>query len=239
MRAPASSRSLVAVLLGLSLAIFLGDVAAAQEDGAGVQGTLTYEAEDEAAEEKLPAEGVTLVIYEAELSPDGRQVVAAGRTGRRSGHRRRGRVLLRPAGRRRLRHRAAGRHAARGCRPGQRGPRAPWPCGSVDNQRRNVLFNLAEGDAGGGRAAASEYVRPRRPPVRRGHQVRPDHRHVRRRAVADLRHDRPRQLRPLRDDHAGGGVRLLLQRHARHPADPGRDPGDDRSAGSSARVSTW
>ncbi len=159
MRAPASSRSLVAVLLGLLLAIFLGDVAAAQEDGAGVQGTLTYEAEDEAAEEKLPAEGVTLIIYEAELSPDGRQVVELGEPV--------GEVVTDAEGAFSFDLPSGGDYAIElqvdtlpegvALVDEDRGTLA---LRVGDNQRRNVLFNLAEGDAGGGgRQEASTFDR--------------------------------------------------------------------------------
>ena len=203
-----------------------------------MQGILQYTAEDPEQTEKVKIEGGEVVVYEAELSPDGRSIVSVGAEVGRGHLRCRGRLLDRPAGSRRLRRRAADRHVAGGCRARRRGSRPAAPAAAA-NQRRNVLFNLAEGEAGSSGDAGCQRLRPGRSPVRGGHQVRPDHRHVRGRPLPDLRHDRTRQLRPLRDDHVRRRHRVLLQRHARHPADRRRAAGDGRRRRCSAPASTW
>jgi len=47
-------------------------------DGGGVRGTLTYQSDDEDAEGKVPIEGGEVIVYAAELAPDGRSVVTVG-----------------------------------------------------------------------------------------------------------------------------------------------------------------
>jgi len=138
------------MLLGLLLAIFLGDAAAAQEgDGAGVQGTLTYEPEDETATEKLPVEGATLIVYEAELSADARQIVEIGaQVGEATTDAEGAFSIDLP--------READYAVELQIDTLPEGvtlvdeDRQQLPLRLTENQRRNVLFNLAEGDAGGG-----------------------------------------------------------------------------------------
>lgn len=138
------------MLLGLLLTIFIADVAAAQEgDGAGTQGTLTYEPEDDAATEKLPVEGASLILYEAELSPDGRTVVQLGEQV--------GEATTDAAGVFSIDAPAGGDYAVE-----LQIDTLPEGVALVDedrqtlalrigeDQRRNVLFNLTEGEGGGG-----------------------------------------------------------------------------------------
>ena len=141
-------RWLRVVLLGLLAAIALGDVAGAQDtgEGAGVQGTLQYRSDDPEETDRIPIEGAEVVVYTAELAPDGRSIVTVGEEV------------------------AGGASAADGTfsidLPGGGDyaveivvdtlpegvelvdeDRAQLPLRLGENQRRNVLFNLAEGEA--------------------------------------------------------------------------------------------
>ncbi|MGI9030946.1 MAG: branched-chain amino acid ABC transporter permease [Ilumatobacteraceae bacterium] len=151
------------MLLGLLLAIFIADAAGAQQsdEGAGIQGTLTYEPEDEDAEEKLPVEGATLIVYEAQLSSDGRSVVELGEAV--------GEGVTDAEGVFGVDLPGGGDFAIE-----LQVDTLPEGVALVDEdrqtlaiqlnegQRRNVLFNLAEGDAGGGRQQASTFDRAAR-----------------------------------------------------------------------------
>jgi branched-chain amino acid transport system permease protein len=75
-----SARFVLATLSFLSvvLTLFSGDTAHAQQDGGGITGTLQYRSDDASQTDKLPIEGGEVVVYAAELSPDGRTLVTLG-----------------------------------------------------------------------------------------------------------------------------------------------------------------
>ena len=60
------------------LTLFHGGPASAQEDGGGIKGTLEYRSDDAEQTDKLPIEGGEVIVYAAELSPDGRTLVTLG-----------------------------------------------------------------------------------------------------------------------------------------------------------------
>ena len=182
-------------------AIALGDVAGAQGtgEGAGVQGTLQYRSDDPEETDRIPIEGAEVIVYTAELSPDGRSIVTVGEEVAGGTSEADGTFSIDlPSG---------GDYAVELVRS-TRCPegvelvdedRHQLPLrGSVTNQRRNVLFNLAEGDA-----AAAARVEAARPFFDRGARLFVEGIKFgliigmcADRALADLRHDGPRQLRP-------------------------------------------
>ena len=139
-------RTLVAVLLGVLAALVISATASAQE-GEGVQGILRYQSEDPDAEGRVPIEGGVVVVYEAELSSDGRSVVSTGeQVGEGTSD-------------------AEGQFSVDLPGPGDYAvelqveslpegvalvdpERQTLPLRLTSNQRSNVLFNLAEGEAG-------------------------------------------------------------------------------------------
>jgi branched-chain amino acid transport system permease protein len=148
------------VLLGVLATMFLGDLTAAQQDGAGVQGTLTYT--PDGGGDKVPAEGVTLTVYEAQLSADGRQVEELGESVGEATTDAEGAFSVDVPG--------PGDYAIE-----LNADTLPEGVTLVDedrqtlalrigeNQRRNVLFNLVEGEGGGGgRQQASDFDRAAR-----------------------------------------------------------------------------
>ena len=80
-------------------------------------------------------------------------------------------------------------------------------------QVRNVLFPIDFGEAQ--TRDVSSTARPGGEADGPGHPLRPHHRHVRHRPVADLRHDRPDELLPRRAGHVRCVDRLPVQRDHR------------------------
>jgi branched-chain amino acid transport system permease protein len=75
----ATRRSLLIPLAAVAFALLAADVAGAQQgDGEGTQGILQYRSADAAQTDRVPIEGGEVVVYDAELSPDGRTVVSTG-----------------------------------------------------------------------------------------------------------------------------------------------------------------
>jgi neutral amino acid transport system permease protein len=68
---------LLAIVAAAFVSLFAGGSAAAQpdEEAGGVRGALTYNTVDE---EDIPLEGAEIIVYEGELSPDGRTIVDVG-----------------------------------------------------------------------------------------------------------------------------------------------------------------
>ena len=135
-------------MLGLLAAIGLGDIAHAQGtgEGAGVQGTLQYRSDDPEETDRIPIEGAEVVVYTAELSPDGRSIVTVGEEV--------GSGTSAADGTFSVDVPAAGDYAVEvavdtlpeGVELVDE-DRAQLPLRLGENQRRNVLFNLAEGEA--------------------------------------------------------------------------------------------
>lgn len=144
---PAVRRSLWALLVAMIVGLFGADFAAAQDDGGeGTQGIIQYRPEDAAVTEKVPVEGVDVVVYEAELSEDGRMIVSVGEEA--------GRGTTDAEGAFSIDLPAAGDYAVElqlESLPESvvlvDEDRQQLPLRLTTNQRKNVLFNLAEGDA--------------------------------------------------------------------------------------------
>ena len=167
--------------------------------GEAIAGDLRYEAEDG---DEVPAEGVELTIESADGS-----VHADGRD------RCRGPLRGPGAGARRLHghDRRRARCPTRWCCATPTAPRSTWRCGSARSATCCSRSTSAR------RRPATCRRRPTgRPRLDRpGHPLRPDHRHVRHRPVAHLRHDRPDELRPRRAGHVRCADRLPVQRDDR------------------------
>jgi branched-chain amino acid transport system permease protein len=145
------NRSLIGVLLAVLVAIVAGDIAGAQTpgEGEGVQGIIQYIPEDAEGRERTPVEGAEVVVYTAELSPDGRSIVEVGDEVGRGASGADGAFSIDLPG--------PGDYAVE-----LQTDTLPEGVALVDedrqqlatrltvNQRRNVLFNLAEGEAGAG-----------------------------------------------------------------------------------------
>ncbi len=167
---------------------------------------------------------------------------------------------------RRRRRRQRGRHG----RHGRRGHRRSSPCRSepttwcastsrrcprtrpdrrVDGRARRVtlddrssrrppIVNFFTGESHSG---AQSRLREARPAHRRRHPARADPRHVLGRPVADLRHDRPDELRPWRDGHVRGDDGVPVQRDDRvlRPRLPLVDDAGDRRPAVRSRSARW
>ncbi len=71
-------RRFIVVFFGVLVSLFVGATVAAQADGEGTQGTLQFRSDDPEQRDRVPIEGGEVVVYEAELTPDGRAVVSVG-----------------------------------------------------------------------------------------------------------------------------------------------------------------
>lgn len=144
---PAVRRALWALLVATIFGLFGADPVGAQDSGSeGVQGVIQYKPDDAEGNEKVPAEGVEIVVYEATLSADGRTVESAGDEVARGSSAADGAFAIDLP--------AAGDYVVEiqvdtlpeGVELVDE-DRASLALRLTDNQRRNVLFNLAEGDA--------------------------------------------------------------------------------------------
>lgn len=142
-------RSLLALLAALFLGLFGADHVAAQDDDdppEGTQGNLQYRSDDPEVEDRVPIEGAEVIIYSAELSPDGRAIVEVGDEVARGASGAEGAFSIDLP--------AAGDYAAEiqletlpdGVELVDE-ERGQLPLRLTEDQRKNLLFNLAEGDA--------------------------------------------------------------------------------------------
>ena len=69
---------LVGLLVALLVGMFMGASASAQTADGGVRGKLQYTPDDPEVPGKVPIEGGVVIVYQAELSPDGRTLVSLG-----------------------------------------------------------------------------------------------------------------------------------------------------------------
>lgn len=154
-------RLVLVTLLALVAAAFGGSLGGGSNahaqtgDGTGTQGTLLYRSDDPDQTDKLPVEGAELVVYTAELSADGRTVAALGDEVGRDTTDADGMFSIDLPG--------AGDYAVElqvdtlpeGVELVDE-ERATLALRVVENQRKSVLFNLAEGES----ASAARERRP-------------------------------------------------------------------------------
>jgi len=68
-----------AILAAIGVGLFGADFASAQDDdGEGTQGIIQYRSDDPEQSDRVPLEGVDVVVYQAELSENGREVIEVG-----------------------------------------------------------------------------------------------------------------------------------------------------------------
>jgi branched-chain amino acid transport system permease protein len=139
-------RRFLVVFLGVLVSLFVGATVAAQAEGEGTQGTLQFRSDDPEQRDRVPIEGGEIVVYEAELSPDGRSVVSVGAEVARG--------VSGPDGAFSVDVPGPGSFAVElqldslpeGVELVDE-TKQVLPLQLTDNQRKNVLFNLAEGDS--------------------------------------------------------------------------------------------
>jgi len=145
---PRVRRSLLALLVAVVVGLVSADAASAQGtgEGEGTQGVLQFRSDDPEVTERQPIEGGEVVVYAAELSPNGRSVVSRGEEVGRATSAADGTFSVDLPG--------PGDYAVElqldtlpeGVEIVDE-DRQTLPLRLTENQRRNVLFNLAEEDA--------------------------------------------------------------------------------------------
>lgn len=145
---PRVRRSLFALLMAIVGGFLAADRALAQGtgEGEGTQGIIQYRSDDPELPDRVPIEGAEIIVYEAELSAAGNEIVTVGAEAASGATDAEGRFSIDLPG--------AGDYAVElqidslpeGVELVDE-DRQQLPLQLTTNQRKNVLFNLAEGDA--------------------------------------------------------------------------------------------